>query len=156
MKRSLTNLLVLVISATVFTYTTVVKAEEEVLCAPEYTGPRRIILNNNGATGIWFAWPVAECLLRDVNELRLVHTRLELLDKSLEVRDNEILTLRQLVRTTKDTADTALVAADTERRLRKRCSVWWRSPYLWAGVGLVLGIGLTSLTTYIILSKRLY
>lgn len=121
-------------------------------CAPDYDGPRRVVMDHDGQPGVWVAAPVMNCMVRDLRELPLLHERVRLLDQRLELRDEQVADLRRAVELGIE-AEGRLVesieqAVAARRAAEERVDVWWRSPTLWLSVGVVLTAGLVALTAY--------
>ena len=92
------------------------------------------------------------CMVRDLRELGLLRARVTLLDERLELRDGQVETLRRAVELGQQ-AEARLVeaierAVAARRAAEERVDVWWRSPALWLGVGVVVTAGLVALTAY--------
>jgi len=122
------------------------------VCAPEFEGTRRATVTVDGQVGVWFAAPVARCILADLEELPHVRVRVTLLEERLTLRDEQVERLRRAVGLAAEEAQTAADALETAVRLRREAEdsarVWWRSPVLWFAVGVVVSAGLVALTAY--------
>lgn len=121
-------------------------------CAPDYNGPRRVVMDHDGRPGVWVAEPVMNCMVRDLRELQLLRSRVTLLDERLELRDGQVETLRRAVELGQQ-AEARLTeaierAVAARRAAEERVDVWWRSPTLWLAVGAVVTAGLVALTAY--------
>lgn len=121
-------------------------------CAADYEGPRRATLDHDGAPGVWFAAPVARCMLADLEELPALRERVSLLTERLDLRDDQIVRLRRIVELAEAGEARAVEALDRAvveaREARESASVWWRSPVLWVAVGVVMTAGLVALTAW--------
>jgi len=140
--------LVLGITLALFlTWSTVAHGEE---AQPE--GPRRATVEVNGVTGIWFRADVAREMLADLTELPLVRTRVQLLEGRLEIRDDQISSLRSVVELSQAAEERAVNALDEAVQARRAAEdardAWYRSPILWTSVGMIIAGALVALTAY--------
>ncbi len=130
------------------------QAEPITECAPEHVGVRRATIRHEEQLGVWFALPVARCVLEVLATVESTSSRLHLLERRLELRDGQVETLRRALDLSvqaEDAAVGALEAAEAgRRRAEERTGAWWRSPYLWTGVGLVVGVGAVVLSVQVL------
>jgi hypothetical protein len=97
----------------------------------------------NANPGIWFPERTALRLLEDV-KLKLSY------EKQIEVLDARLLVEKQrseLLRKDAEALEQIKAAfeqenTDLKTRLRE-VNIWWRSPYLWFTVGIIVGCGVT-------------
>ena len=116
-----------------------VQAQE---CAPEITENRRAQIEHNGDAGIWFAMPIARCLLRDVGDLTVARSDVRLLRERLTIRDDQITSMRaaheltlegeqrtdEVIEQVTTAAREATADANHERSLR----------WVWFGIGVAV------------------
>jgi hypothetical protein len=123
-------------------------------CAPDYQGTRRVQLEHEGQPGFWFAMPVTRCILRYVLKLETLQVRVGLLEQRLTIRDEQVGLLREALSLSIDAEERALGALEAAERRRReaeeRLDAWWRSPYLWVGVGIVVGVGTVVLSVQVL------
>jgi hypothetical protein len=140
--------LVLGITLALFlTWSTVAHGEEA-----QSEGPRRATVEVNGVTGIWFRADVAREMLADLSELPLVRTRVQLLEGRLEIRDDQITSLRSVIELSQAAEERAVNALDEAVQARRAAEdardAWYRSPVLWTSVGMIIAGALVALTAY--------
>lgn len=96
-------------------------------------------VTHEGKPGVWFPSDEAKKLLEDLKRLQqeaeIAKKLQERLD--LEKRTNELL--KQQIETERKIAETWENAAREQANQRAQADKWYRSPYFWAGVGLVVG-----------------
>jgi hypothetical protein len=153
----LAALLLVFSSLGTLTYSELASAEEalsrrEGSCAPDYDGPRQVAMEHDGRPGVWTAASVMACMVRDLQELSLVWDRLELLEAQLELRDEQVTTLRRSVQLgleAEERLQNAIEHAEAGRHsAESRLDVWWRSPALWVGVGVVVSTALVAISAW--------
>lgn len=109
-------------------------------CTPELTVNRRAQIPNAGADGIWFAMPLARCMLDRLTALPLYAERASLLEQRLVLSDRLTSIVREeqgLAVREADAARGALEAAVTRaREAEEDRDKWYRSPAFWALVGI--------------------
>ena len=96
----------------------------------------------DGVNGLWFPMPKAKLLLKDVSRLPYLEKEIELKEKriSLSVESLDLLIKNQVsnesvIKTWKD-------LAEKQAKQLNQKDPWYKSPYLWLGVGALLGGGL--------------
>ena len=105
-----------------------------------------VVLKRDEIPGVWFNLATADDLRKlklEMPELRLQVTGLE---AKIITRDSQLTDYREVVRL----KDVSLATSDKNmkafsRRARKAeaaLDAWYRSPYLWAGIGAVTTVGL--------------
>jgi hypothetical protein len=97
------------------------------------------------APGVWFPLADAQEALAARVERDSLRTRLSLCDESLSIADSQADNLRALVEASATEIERAAasvneamaraVSAESER------DAWYRSPFLWVAIGLVVGAG---------------
>lgn len=103
--------------------------------------PTRLMVE--GTTGMWFPIPIARLMLCEVRELR-ARRRVSLLDaRELSLWELRVdFTERQLELAVEARDRLEAVVDDADRRAREaseELGAWYRSPILWAVIGIVLG-----------------
>lgn len=96
-----------------------------------------IPLTYQGVEGVWFPLAEARAALAIRVERDSLITRLSLTEESLTLAEEEIASLNASIATAAQALGeeaTARQAAEAER------DAWYRSPWLWLGVGLVVGV----------------
>jgi hypothetical protein len=121
-------------------------------CAPEVTQSRRASLTHEGAAGFWFHGDVARCMLGRLSALPLYVRHVELLDQRLRLTDERIAHLeeaRQLADQIIERAEGALeTAMRRARQAEEDRDAWYRSPYLWFAVGVIVAGALVAVGAY--------
>lgn len=112
------------------------------LAAPAW-GQESQLLEHQGQKGMWFPMAKARQLLTDVSELSKVKAALELIEKRLELEKTRSGLLTQNVKTVEEIAANWKSTAESQAKLLSDKQPWWRHPYLWTAVGLVVGVGTT-------------
>ena len=111
-------------------------------CAPEITENRRAQIEHNGDAGIWFALPVARCLLRDVGDLTVARSDVRLLRERLTIRDDQITSMRAAHERTlqiEQRSDEAIDLATTAAREATADANHERSlRWVWFGIGVAV------------------
>lgn len=121
-------------------------------CAPDYEGVRRATIEYEGVAGVWFAAPIARCVLERLAEHPLLEQRIGLLEGRLELRDDQVARLREVVDLAE--AGEAEAVAAMEQAIERavgaedRARVWWRSPSFWFAAGAVLTVGVIVLAAW--------
>jgi hypothetical protein len=96
-----------------------------------------------GESGVWLPDPVAREALFCLQSRDPVDRRLHLLEQELQLRVRQVGLLEEADRASANRGAVlteALEQSETARVLAEtRLRAWWRSPWLWASVGLVLG-----------------
>jgi hypothetical protein len=130
------------------------EAQDLSQCAPDYQGVRRVQLEHDGQPGMWFAMPVTRCILRYVLKLESLQPRVGLLEQRLSIRDAQVELVREALTLSIDAEGRAIEALEAaergRRRVEERLDAWWRSPYLWVGVGLVVGVATVVLSVQVL------
>ena len=109
-------------------------------CAP-HVQLRHEVFRNEGEPGIWFHRDVADCMLFELEMVNSRKRHIQLLEERLELDvqllDNLKLRLEvqgdQLTATMQMLTDSQNNVAD----LKSELGAWYRSSWLWAGVGVV-------------------
>jgi hypothetical protein len=115
-----------------------------VLC-PVSVSAQAVALTHEGSPGVWFPLADAREALGARVERDSLRARLTLCDESLSIADSQADNLRSLVEASAteieragasvDAAIARAIAAESER------DAWYRSPFLWTAIGLVVGAG---------------
>lgn len=111
------------------------------------------VVEHEGQRGIWLSLESHRLVLADLRELHGtaekpggLRARVRLLEDKLILRAEQMTDLRLAATHSKDMATAATTALSaSERRVREveeERDAWHRSPLLWAGVGLLGGLGL--------------
>lgn len=98
-------------------------------------------LSYQGAPGVWFPEPVARCVLADVKLLPLKLRDVSDLTSKVHLLTLDLASLRVALDFSKQEAVSLRGALDLQVEEVQDAHAWYRSPYLWFGVGLVLGAG---------------
>ena len=103
-----------------------------------------IPLDHNGIEGVWFPAPTAKRVLADVQELRLLRERLALIDTQLALKEERIEILALKLAGADEIADNqeqiAEIRGQRLAEIEQESKSWYRSPFLWLGVGVVVGV----------------
>lgn len=110
--------------------------------------PDTQLLEVQGQKGMWFPMAKAKQLLSDVSELPKIRDQLALIEKRLELEKTRTDLLDRNVKTVEQIAVSWKTTAEAQAKLLANKDPWWRHPYLWTAVGLVVGIGTTVGITY--------
>jgi hypothetical protein len=112
------------------------------------TAPDTQLLEVGGQKGMWFPMAKAKQLLSDVSELPKIKDQLALIEKRLELEKSRSELLDRNVKTVEQIAVNWKTTAEGQAKLLANKDPWWRHPYLWTAVGLVVGVGTTVGITY--------
>lgn len=107
-----------------------------------------------GERGKWFPDKMARNILADVEELRLLRKKIELLEVDLRISKESIQRLKilngaeaQHSESSYKSAETAMkaysVAIDENEKLRRIKTPVWKHPAIWFTLGAVVAVGLT-------------
>ena len=123
-----------------------------VLCAtiltavPCYAQPAAVPsapLEHNSVKGRWFSMPSAKKLLESYQLLPIKERELRAAKDLLDIRKVRVTLLEANL---EDSRKIAILWKDTAEQQAKTAIAkdsFWRSPYLWTAVGLIVGVGLT-------------
>jgi FtsZ-binding cell division protein ZapB len=111
-----------------------------------------IDISYNGQEGTWFPLDLSRKVLADVEELRLVRPKVQLLSDSLQLKVDVIENLRIAIEASKDSEkrmeeQIRLLYEDRQRledevdKVRKQKNPVWKHPAVWFSVGVVVTIG---------------
>lgn len=121
-------------------------------CAPELDEGRRAALVHGGAPGLWFADPVARCMLARyallpafARHVRLLEQRIQLSDERDALRTREVALAAEEAQLARDALEAALHRA---REAEEARDAWYRHPALWTVVGVVLAGALVTVAAY--------
>lgn len=110
--------------------------------AQEPSSPRSELVVRDGVTGMWFPMDTARRMLADLQELPVRQRMVTLLEEELELRDTQVLRLREVATLELEAArvasDALEAAVRQTREARQELDAWYRSPVLWAVVGVVV------------------
>jgi len=108
--------------------------------------PDRARVSYEGAPGYWFRDEIARAMLADLSELPELRAELQLWETRATERDGQVRLLREALDLSIEANGHLHGVIDTAVRMGReateRAEAWYRSPVLWAGVGIVLGVGL--------------
>jgi len=97
----------------------------------------------NGQAGVWFPAVKATQLLEDVAQLPAIKVQLEKLEQRLAMEKERATLLERNVQTTEKIAGSWKATAESQAALLTGKDPWWKSPYLWLTVGIVVGTATT-------------
>lgn len=107
------------------------------------TAPSSRLLEVEGISGMWFPMDKARMLLKGAEELPGVRLQLQLLEQRLTLEKNRTGLLEKNVQTSTKIADIWEHTAQVQASALATKNPWWKSPYLWLGVGFAVGVGAT-------------
>jgi len=113
-------------------------------------GPSSTIIIHEGTTGYWFPESTASKMLMDLEELPILREKSEKLQLKIATQDELTLLLKEDIKVTEEIGNRWKLAFDNQlavtekqqdefKKEIKRLDVWYRSPVLWLGVGMLLG-----------------
>lgn len=95
-------------------------------------------MDYGGAPGVWLPLPEAREAVTCLVDRESLRRRVSLLTESLSIADAQAETLRLAI----EQAEARTAAALTQvGEVQAERDAWYRSPFLWASLGLILGAG---------------
>lgn len=113
-------------------------------CCQRACAQAPIAMDVDGVSGVWFPLPEARLILRSEVERPVMLERLRLTDQALVLarREIDILTAaRSEAEELSASLQSQLQRAQDEAR---DANAWYRDPFLWGGIGFVLGAGIVT------------
>jgi len=105
--------------------------------------PQSRLLEVDKVKGMWFPMDKARELLKGAEELPGVRLQLQLIEQRLTLEKNRTGLLEKNVQTNAQIADIWKQTAQAQAAALATKNPWWKNPYLWLGVGFVVGTGAT-------------
>lgn len=103
-----------------------------------------VVLEYQGASGIWVPDWMHNDILADVEELQIVRLRFEDADKLLSLRLERIELLKIAIESSETAENRAVEALDLaieERQIAEdKLDAWYRHPALWVSIGIVAAV----------------
>ena len=101
------------------------------------------VLDNKGVAGMWFPMESAKKVLADLKKVGEIASALELTEKRLDLEKQRVNLLERNVKTVELIATNWKTAAEGLSTQVREKDPWWKSPYLWITVGIIVGAGTT-------------
>ena len=124
------------------------------LASPVLAEPPKVLpLEHEGQPGFWFPDTIARAALADIEELRVRRAELDLCRRQVEVKAERIKVLDKALTAARESAALSQSVIDEAVRGREQAererSGWLAGqPWLWGGVGVVVGVVATGLVIH--------
>lgn len=102
----------------------------------------------DGVPGVWLPMANARKLLEDVAQLPKIREQLNLLQQRLDIEKERSTMLERNVQTVERIALVWKSTAESQAETIAKKDAWWKSPYLWLAIGVVVGTSATIGITY--------
>lgn len=111
-----------------------------------------VVVARAGSRGVWFSLATADQLRKNAELLPQLQLQLKSYAELAQIRDQQVAALKdadalrkdvsaKLLRTNEVLARDATRARDERDAAREELGRWYRSPFLWTGVGVVATVG---------------
>ena len=98
-------------------------------------------LEVDGVNGVWFEMTVARRLLADTLICEKLSSQQRLLEQKLQLTEERAILMQKQAEKNAQIAQQWQLAAQKQQEVLQHSDAWYRSPYIWLAVGVVIGAG---------------